>query len=56
MNGTSLRKGIVAEAHERNLFVGEYVVNPARRWNRSRRFGVDAIFTDSPATLRRMSS
>ena len=56
MNGTSLRKGIVAEAHERNLFVGEYVVNSARRWNRSRRFGVDAIFTDSPATLRRMSS
>jgi glycerophosphoryl diester phosphodiesterase len=51
MNGSSLRKGVVAEAHAARLFVGEYTVNSARRWKRARRFGVDAVFTDAPARL-----
>jgi glycerophosphoryl diester phosphodiesterase len=51
MNGSALRRRIVEEAHSRKIFVGEYTVNSARRWKRTRRFGVDAVFTDSPASL-----
>lgn len=52
LNGSSLRRGIVEEAHDRRMLVGEYTVNSARRWERALRFGVDAVFTDSPAAFR----
>ena len=52
MGGSILRRRIVEEAHERGILVGEYTVNTARRWERSMRFGVDAVFTDSPAIFR----
>ena len=49
MGGSALRRQTVEEAHENRMLVGEYTVNTPERWERSLRFGVDAVFTDSPA-------
>lgn len=50
-SGASLRKSMVMKAHEENIFVGEYTVNTERRFNRSCRYDVDAVFTDEPAVI-----
>lgn len=52
LSGSSCRKRFVEGAHKNGLRVGEYTVNSSRRFERSIRFGVDAIFTDVPAKIQ----
>ena len=54
VGSTTLRKRLVNEAHHHELLLGEYTVNTRMRARRSLRFGVDAVFTDDPARLRKI--
>ncbi len=51
MNGSTLRRRYVEEAHGRDILVGEYTVNSSWRWRRALRYGVDAVISDSPCGL-----
>ena len=55
VNGSGLRRNLVEAAHERNILVGEYTVNSARRIARALRFGIDALITDEPSGVRKKS-
>jgi glycerophosphoryl diester phosphodiesterase len=51
VNGTSCSRRLVERAHESEIRVGEYTVNSPRRLRRALRFGVDAVYTDDPASV-----
>lgn len=52
LGGSTLRKGLVQNVHDRGVCVGEFRVNTPRRFARAGRFDIDAVITDNPALLR----
>jgi glycerophosphoryl diester phosphodiesterase len=46
-----LLKRIVSAVHNRDMMMGEFVVNTNRQTDRSLRYGVDAIYTNSPSEV-----
>jgi glycerophosphoryl diester phosphodiesterase len=51
VNGTSCSRRLVSRAHQSEICVGEYTINSSRRLRRAVRFGVDAVYTDDPASI-----
>jgi glycerophosphoryl diester phosphodiesterase len=52
LGGGTLRKGVVHKAHDRGVCVAEFTVNTPGRFARALRYGIDAVITDDPSSLR----
>jgi glycerophosphoryl diester phosphodiesterase len=49
----NIGRKMVFDAHNSNILVGEYPVDTHVRFERSVRYGVDAVFSNNPALLRK---
>ena len=52
----TLTKRLTRRAHEEGLRVAEYTVDTEARLRRARRYGVDAVITNVPVTMRRFAT
>jgi glycerophosphoryl diester phosphodiesterase len=56
LNGSSIDKRIIEDAHSKDLLVGEYVIDTERRVSRALRFGIDALITNNTRKIRDLLS
>lgn len=53
LNNAGISRRLVERVHTAGLLVGEFTVKTPRQFSRALRLGVDAVFTDDPARMRK---